>query len=867
MNLGNMAFKEKPREEQAEADGTEHADKVSYLLGINTADLLKALCSPRVKVGSEYVTKGQTVPQVYNSVGALAKAVFDRLFKWLVNIVNRALSTKLPRNFFIGILDIAGFEIFEKNSFEQLCINYTNERLQQFFNHHMFVLEQEEYKREGIEWTFIDFGMDLQACIDLIEKPLGIMSILEEECMFPKATDMTYKEKLFQTHLGKNDNFMKPRPMKRVVEAHFELKHYAGIVGYNVVDWLMKNKDPLNNSVVELYKKSTQKVMREIWSDYMSAEEAAAAKKEAGGKAKRSKGGSFQTVSALHRESLARLITNLKSTSPHFVRCIIPNEQKKPGFMDNNLVLHQLRCNGVLEGIRICRKGFPSRVIYPEFLQRYKILNPNCINEKDFVDAKKASSKLMKTLPIDSECYRFGHTKLFFKAGIVGNLEDLRDERVATILTALQTEMRFKLAKVKYDDMIKRYDSINIIQSNLRAFMYLKDWEWMKIIFKIKPLISQAEDAKALQNLEQEYENVKNQLEKERKRRTELEESEAKARQDKNDLDAKLEKENALLMEAEDKCENLIAQKIEIDGRLRELQERLEDEEEMNNETLAKKRKLEDESSELKKDMDEIEVALAKMEKEKHATENKLKNLQEEAVMIDEKIQTIKKEIKSLTETSKTTMEDLQSEEEKASTLTRMKGKLEAQVDDLELVLEGEKKNRQDMERHKRKLEGDMRLAQETVIDLEADKAQVEENLKKMELTFNQENARLEDEKNQTQGLQKKIKEHQTRVEELEDELEGERAQRARAEKAKNELCRELEELSERLEEAGCATQTQAELNKRRDAELVKCRRAIEEQNLAHETAVNVLRKKQADQITNLQENIEGLMRSKVGIF
>ena len=198
--------------------------------------------------------------------------MFERLFNWLVAVVNRALATKLPRNFFIGILDIAGFEIFEKNSFEQLCINYTNERLQQFFNHHMFILEQEEYKKEGIEWTFIDFGMDLQACIDLIEKPLGIMSILEEECMFPKATDMTYKDKLYQNHLGKNENFMKPRPMKRAFEAHFELKHYAGIVGYNVTDWLTKNKDPLNNSVVALYKKSTQKVMNEVWSTYVSAE-------------------------------------------------------------------------------------------------------------------------------------------------------------------------------------------------------------------------------------------------------------------------------------------------------------------------------------------------------------------------------------------------------------------------------------------------------------------------------------------------------------------------------------------------------------------------------------------------------------------
>uniref|UniRef100_A0A8C1Z3S1 Myosin heavy chain, fast skeletal muscle-like n=1 Tax=Cyprinus carpio TaxID=7962 RepID=A0A8C1Z3S1_CYPCA len=189
MHHGNMKFKQKQREEQAEPDGTEVADKIAYLMGLNSADMPKALCYPRVKVGNEMVTKGQTVPQVNNAVSALCKSVYEKMFLWMVVRINEMLDTKQPRQFFIAVLDIAGFEIFDFNSLEQLCINFTNEKLQQFFNHHMFVLEQEEYKKEGIEWEFIDFGMDLAACIELIEKPMGIFSILEEECMFPKATD------------------------------------------------------------------------------------------------------------------------------------------------------------------------------------------------------------------------------------------------------------------------------------------------------------------------------------------------------------------------------------------------------------------------------------------------------------------------------------------------------------------------------------------------------------------------------------------------------------------------------------------------------------------------------------------------------
>ncbi|KAK2489774.1 hypothetical protein MC885_019348 [Smutsia gigantea] len=170
IHYDNMKFKRKQREEQAEPDGTEVADKAGYLMGLNSAEMLKGLCCPRVKVGNEYDTKGQNVQQGTNAVGALAKAVYDKMFLWMVTRINQQLDTKQPRQYFIGVLDIAGFEIFDYNSLEQLCINFTNEKLQQFFNHHMFVLEQEEYKKEGIEWTFIDFGMDLAACIELIEK-------------------------------------------------------------------------------------------------------------------------------------------------------------------------------------------------------------------------------------------------------------------------------------------------------------------------------------------------------------------------------------------------------------------------------------------------------------------------------------------------------------------------------------------------------------------------------------------------------------------------------------------------------------------------------------------------------------------------
>uniref|UniRef100_A0A2K5RQE9 Myosin-6 n=1 Tax=Cebus imitator TaxID=2715852 RepID=A0A2K5RQE9_CEBIM len=859
MHYGNMKFKQKQREEQAEPDGTEDADKSAYLMGLNSADLLKGLCHPRVKVGNEYVTKGQSVQQVYYSIGALAKAVYEKMFNWMVTRINATLETKQPRQYFIGVLDIAGFEIFDFNSFEQLCINFTNEKLQQFFNHHMFVLEQEEYKKEGIEWTFIDFGMDLQACIDLIEKPMGIMSILEEECMFPKATDMTFKAKLYDNHLGKSNNFQKPRNIKGKQEAHFSLIHYAGTVDYNILGWLEKNKDPLNETVVALYQKSSLKLMATLFSTYASADSGDSGKSKGGKK----KGSSFQTVSALHRENLNKLMTNLRTTHPHFVRCIIPNERKAPGVMDNPLVMHQLRCNGVLEGIRICRKGFPNRILYGDFRQRYRILNPAAIPEGQFIDSRKGSEKLLSSLDIDHNQYKFGHTKVFFKAGLLGLLEEMRDERLSRILTRMQAQARGQLMRIEFKKIVERRDALLVIQWNIRAFMGVKNWPWMKLYFKIKPLLKSAETEKEMATMKEEFGRVKETLEKSEARRKELEEKMVSLLQEKNDLQLQVQAEQDNLNDAEERCDQLIKNKIQLEAKVKEMKERLEDEEEMNAELTAKKRKLEDECSELKKDIDDLELTLAKVEKEKHATENKVKNLTEEMAGLDEIIAKLTKEKKALQEAHQQALDDLQAEEDKVNSLSKSKVKLEQQVDDLEGSLEQEKKVRMDLERAKRKLEGDLKLTQESIMDLENDKQQLDEKLKKKEFDINQLNSKIEDEQALALQLQKKLKENQARIEELEEELEAERTARAKVEKLRSDLSRELEEISERLEEAGGATSVQMEMNKKREAEFQKMRRDLEEATLQHEATAAALRKKHADSVAELGEQIDNLQRVK----
>merc|ERR1712243_456905 len=470
--LGNQKWKQKGREEQAEPDGMDWVTKAAQLLAIEVDYFVDTFMKPKLKVGKDFVKKGQNLEQVAFAISATSKSLFARMFDWVVALVNDSLDTPNPRKNFIGVLDIAGFEIFELNMLEQLLINYTNERLQQFFNHHMFVQEQEEYKAEGIQWAFVDFGMVLVYTIELIEKKTGILATLEEECIVPKATDKTYLEKLMGKHLGKHKSFGKPKPAKKgKPEAHFEVHHYAGTVGYNVTGWLFKNKDPVNEAVIGMMAGAANAVCALVFTEKDTGE--------------KKKGSSMMTISAAHRESLMKLMTNLHSTHPHFVRCIIPNEIKKSGHIDAPLVMHQLNCNGVLEGIRICMLGLPNKVPHADFMTRYSIVAPKIFADLAG-DPRECAQKALVHAGMDPDSFRCGRTKIMFRAGMLSQLEEIREGALSKIIVKMQCQARRVLVPVACQGKIAEKKGISSIQRNIRLYYTCRDWTWYKFYTMIK---------------------------------------------------------------------------------------------------------------------------------------------------------------------------------------------------------------------------------------------------------------------------------------------------------------------------------------------------------------------------------------------
>uniref|UniRef100_A0AAX7U1Y7 Myosin-9 n=1 Tax=Astatotilapia calliptera TaxID=8154 RepID=A0AAX7U1Y7_ASTCA len=868
LQLGNMTFKKERNSDQASLPDDTAAQKVCHLLGINVTDFTRAILSPRIKVGRDYVQKAQTQEQAEFAVEALAKASYERMFRWLVMRINKALDkTKRQGASFIGILDIAGFEIFELNSFEQLCINYTNEKLQQLFNHTMFILEQEEYQREGIEWSFIDFGLDLQPCIDLIEKPAsppGILALLDEECWFPKATDKSFVEKVSQEQ-GSHPKFQKPKKLKD--DADFCIIHYAGKVDYKANAWLMKNMDPLNECVATLLNQSTDKFTSDLWRDVdriVGLDKVAGMSDSAQGAFKTRKG-MFRTVGQLYKEQLTNLMTTLRNTNPNFVRCIIPNHEKKAGKLEAHLVLDQLRCNGVLEGIRICRQGFPNRIVFQEFRQRYEILTPTAI-PKGFMDGKQACVLMIKALELDSNLFRIGQSKVFFRAGVLAHLEEERDIKITDVIISFQAWCRGYVARKAFTKRQQQLTAMRVIQRNCAAYLKLRNWQWWRLFTKVKPLLQVSRQEEEMLAKEEELIKVK---EKQEKAEELIKEYEAKQQQlnaEKSALQEQLQAETDLCAEAEEVRSRLTIKKQELEEILHDMESRLEEEEERVVQMQNERKKMQNQNVLLERLLISFISARQKLQMEKVTTDAKLKKLEEGMMVLDDQNNKLNKEKKLLEERVSEFTTNLAEEEEKSKSLQKLKNKHEAMITDLEERLRKEEKVRQELEKNRRKLEGDSTELHDQIADLQAQIAELRAQLAKKEEELLAALARIEEESAAKNTAQKKIRELEAQISELQEDLEMERQARSKSEKQRRDLGEELEALKTELEDTLDTTAAQQELRSKRESEVAQLKKTLEDEAKAHEQQMADMRQKHSQAFDELNEQLEQAKKNKASV-
>ncbi|KAM5250663.1 myosin-9 isoform 2-T2 [Hipposideros larvatus] len=866
LQLGNIVFKKERNTDQASMPDNTAAQKVSHLLGINVTDFTRGILTPRIKVGRDYVQKAQTKEQADFAIEALAKASYERMFRWLVLRINKALDkTKRQGASFIGILDIAGFEIFDLNSFEQLCINYTNEKLQQLFNHTMFILEQEEYQREGIEWNFIDFGLDLQPCIDLIEKPAGppgILALLDEECWFPKATDKSFVEKVVQEQ-GTHPKFQKPKQLKD--KADFCIMHYAGKVDYKADEWLMKNMDPLNDNIATLLHQSSDKFVSELWKDVdriIGLDQVAGMSETALPGAFKTRKGMFRTVGQLYKEQLAKLMATLRNTNPNFVRCIIPNHEKKAGKLDPHLVLDQLRCNGVLEGIRICRQGFPNRVVFQEFRQRYEILTPNSI-PKGFMDGKQACVLMIKALELDSNLYRIGQSKVFFRAGVLAHLEEERDLKITDVIIGFQACCRGYLARKAFAKRQQQLTAMKVLQRNCAAYLKLRNWQWWRLFTKVKPLLQVSRQEEEMMAKEEELVKVREKQLAAENRLTEMETLQSQLMAEKLQLQEQLQAETELCAEAEELRARLTAKKQELEEICHDLEARVEEEEERCQHLQTEKKKMQQNIQELEEQLEEEESARQKLQLEKVTTEAKLKKLEEDQIILEDQNCKLAKEKKLLEDRIAEFTTNLTEEEEKSKSLAKLKNKHEAMITDLEERLRREEKQRQELEKTRRKLEGDSTDLNDQIAELQAQIAELKMQLAKKEEELQAALARVEEEAAQKNMALKKIRELESQISELQEDLESERASRNKAEKQRRDLGEELEALKTELEDTLDSTAAQQELRSKREQEVNILKKTLEDEAKTHEAQIQEMRQKHSQAVEELAEQLEQTKRVK----
>jgi myosin protein heavy chain len=830
LHLGNIGVvKESLRADQATlaSDADEWVRNACHLLGISPDAFTNALLHPRVRAGHEWVVKAQTPEQVRLAIDALAKGIYERGFGDLVDRINKQLDRTSSGNFsddtsFIGVLDIAGFEIFEENSFEQLCINYTNEKLQQFFNHHMFVLEQEEYAREQIEWKFIDFGRDLQPTIDLIElpNPIGIFSCLDEDSVMPKATDKSFTEKLHSLWDRKT-----PKYKRSLLKHGFMLTHYAAEVEYSTEGWLDKNKDPLPDNITRLLAGSTNKHIAQLFVECAESEEGEGATRS------RVKRGLFRTVAQRHKEQLSTLMNQLHSTHPHFVRCILPNHKKKPKQFSAPLVLDQLRCNGVLEGIRIARTGFPNRLPFAEFRARYEVLCQNM--PKGYLEGQAACKIMLEKLNLDKSWYRVGLTKVFFRAGVLAELEEQRDALIRDIVVRFQCLARGFVLRRMARKQQYRAEATRIIQRNFQVYQQMQANPWWRLFVRMRPLLGATRQSNEVKKREEEIKKLHERMQLEEQNRAKVEEERRRAEGEIQRIQHTLESERALALDKEEIFRRLQDREAELTEKL---QGALEDQDSLEgqiDELMAARKMAEEQADERRCQLEQAGLIIAKLESEKNDLNNRIDQLDAHLEEVEKKKSMRSEQEEALQQEIRMLQSQMSLKERK---LQELESKLLKNDQDLDIKLANATKDLQASKKQIRELIDENRSIRQQMSDLSTTSASFEDVIRRKDSElailktdlkkFQDDRKRFEDEKH---SLTTKHDSVQNRLRQVQAEMEAMKTQKAQLEREAADAKKALDEQTtanaqvEMLEAQlhdikGELFQTQTDLNKERQS-------------------------------------------------
>uniref|UniRef100_A0A3P8R283 Myosin X n=1 Tax=Astatotilapia calliptera TaxID=8154 RepID=A0A3P8R283_ASTCA len=438
----------------------------SELLGLNSDQVAEVLTHRSMILRGEEISTPLTVEQAVDSRDSMAMALYSQCFNWIIRKLNTRIKGKEDFKS-VSILDIFGFENFEVNRFEQFNINYANEKLQEYFNKHIFSLEQLEYNKEGLVWVDIDW-MDNGECLDLIEKKLGLLALMNEESHFPKATDDTLLEKLHSQH-SKNPFYVKPR----VAVHYFGVKHYAGEVVYDVRGMLEKNRDTFRDDILNMLRESRLDFVYDLFEHVLSRNKQDTLKSSI--KHRR------PTVSTQFKDSLHSLMATLSTSNPYFIRCIKPNTHKMPDHFDQTVVLNQLRYSGMLETVKIRRTGFPVRRTIQDFYPKTGVLMRGLLNSED---PRGCCVQLLCQYDSSSAEWQLGKTKVFLRESLEHRLEKQREVEVLKAAMIIQAYVTGYMARKQYKKLLR---CIVVIQKNYRAFYWRRKFlllRWAALTFQ-----------------------------------------------------------------------------------------------------------------------------------------------------------------------------------------------------------------------------------------------------------------------------------------------------------------------------------------------------------------------------------------------